>query len=96
MLGRTSLNVSLTPELGQFVEERVATGRYQTASEVIREGLRLLEKAERREELTLEALKAKLGRGSAQADRGEVVDPQQALEKIETLKLRRGARAAEV
>ena len=40
---RTSLNVSLTPELEQFVQSRVASGRYQTASEVIREGLRLLE-----------------------------------------------------
>jgi antitoxin ParD1/3/4 len=40
---RVSLNVSLTPELEHFVESRVASGRYQTASEVIREGLRLLE-----------------------------------------------------
>jgi len=35
--------VSLSPELEQFDESLVASGRYQTASEVIREGLRLLE-----------------------------------------------------
>src|SRR5205085_11483455 len=40
---RSSMNVSLTPELEKFVQSRVASGRYQTASEVIREGLRLLE-----------------------------------------------------
>jgi len=43
---RTSLNVSLTPELERFITARVASGRYQTASEVVRAGLRLLEQAE--------------------------------------------------
>lgn len=43
---RTSLNVSLTPALEQFITERVSSGRYQTASEVVRAGLRLLEQAE--------------------------------------------------
>ena len=37
------MNVSLTPELERFVEKKVQTGRYQSASEVIRAGLRLLE-----------------------------------------------------
>jgi antitoxin ParD1/3/4 len=61
---RTSLNVSLTPELEQFVQSRVASGRYQTASEVIREGLRLLEERERARETALEELRAQLGAGS--------------------------------
>ncbi|MBW4025656.1 MAG: type II toxin-antitoxin system ParD family antitoxin [Proteobacteria bacterium] len=43
---RTSLNVSLTPTLEQFISERVSSGRYQTASEVVRAGLRLLEQTE--------------------------------------------------
>ncbi len=37
------MNVSLTPELEELVERKVKTGRYQTASEVIREALRALE-----------------------------------------------------
>lgn len=47
---RTSLNVSLTPELERFIAERVASGRYQTASEVVRAALRLLEQSELRED----------------------------------------------
>jgi putative addiction module CopG family antidote len=43
---RTSLNVSLTPALERFIAERVSSGRYQTASEVVRAGLRLLEQTE--------------------------------------------------
>jgi putative addiction module CopG family antidote len=43
---RTTLNVSLTTALEQFIAERVASGRYQTASEVVRAGLRLLEQTE--------------------------------------------------
>jgi antitoxin ParD1/3/4 len=35
------MNVSLTPELARQVEERVATGLYTSASEVVREALRL-------------------------------------------------------
>lgn len=46
MAGRTTLNVSLTPQLSQFVAATVASGRYLSASEVVREGLRLLEELE--------------------------------------------------
>lgn len=58
---RTTVNVSLTPELDRFVEAQVASGRYQSASEVFREGLRLLEQAEQRrllEKWLLEGLTA--------------------------------------
>lgn len=39
---RTSLNVTLTPELKRFISARVALGRYQTAGEAVRAALRLL------------------------------------------------------
>jgi antitoxin ParD1/3/4 len=94
MSTRTSLNVSLTPELDKFVQQRVATGRYQTASEVVREGLRLLENQEREREVAFAALKAKLERGSIQADKGEFVDPEETLKKIAVMKRRRAAEKA--
>ncbi|TWA72719.1 antitoxin ParD1/3/4 [Azospirillum brasilense] len=43
MSRRINQSISLTPELGRFVQTLVASGRYQTASEVVREGLRLLQ-----------------------------------------------------
>jgi antitoxin ParD1/3/4 len=42
-----TLNVSLTPHLEQFIHETVNSGRYQSASEVVRTALRLLEERER-------------------------------------------------
>lgn len=50
MITRKTRNVSLTPELEAFVDGRLASGRYRSASEVIRAALRLLEEDERRRE----------------------------------------------
>ena len=74
MAMRTSLNVSITPELDQSVQYRVASGRYQTASEVVREGLRLLEEREQARETALNELRASIRRGIEQADQGELLD----------------------
>ncbi|MCB8878412.1 type II toxin-antitoxin system ParD family antitoxin [Acidisoma silvae] len=46
MSPKASLNVSLTPQLMAYVDALVGTGRYQTASEVLRAGLRLLQREE--------------------------------------------------
>lgn len=45
---RISMNVSITPELERFVQDLLASGRYHSASEIFRDGLRLLEETERR------------------------------------------------
>ena len=45
------MNVSLTPELEKIVAERVTLGRYASASEVIREALRLLEERDQLNQL---------------------------------------------
>lgn len=44
---RKTMNVSLTPLLERFVADTVASGRYRSASEVVRAALRLLEKDEK-------------------------------------------------
>src|SRR5438552_18387560 len=46
---QTNLNVSLTPRFMNLLRDRVTSGRYRSASEVIRDGLRLLEERDRRE-----------------------------------------------
>ncbi|MGD2014919.1 MAG: type II toxin-antitoxin system ParD family antitoxin [Desulfobacterales bacterium] len=52
------MNVSLTPELEQYIRTKVDSGRYLSASEVVREALRLLEQKEiRLEELRVEIQK---------------------------------------
>ena len=48
MADRQSRNVSLPPAQDAFVDAMVAGGRYRTVSEVVRDGLRLLETAEHR------------------------------------------------
>lgn len=40
------MNISLTPQLESYVKQKVSTGLYNSASEIIREGLRLLEERE--------------------------------------------------
>lgn len=46
MANRHTMNVSLPRDMERFVRAQVETGRYRTASEVVRDGLRLLEEAE--------------------------------------------------
>ena len=65
------MNVSLTPELAKFVNDKLKSGLYQTASEVVREALRLLEERDRLYQARLEDLRREVGRGLDQLDRGE-------------------------
>lgn len=50
-------NVVLTNHQASFVEHLVSTGRYQNASEVLREGLRMVEQREAEDASRLEALR---------------------------------------
>ena len=85
MVSRTTVNVSLTPELGAFVQKRVKSGRYQTASEVVREALRLLQQKEDERAESLRELKAKLRRGAAQSKRGDLLDGDAVFDELREL-----------
>jgi antitoxin ParD1/3/4 len=85
MPNRTTVNVSLTPELDAFLQARVKSGRYQTTSEVVREALRLLERKEAERDEAFQLLKAKLKRGALQAERGELLDGEEVFEELRAL-----------
>jgi antitoxin ParD1/3/4 len=70
------MNVSLTPELDKFVAGKVESGRYTSASEVVREALRLLEEHDRARGAQIAAFNAELGARLASLDRGESVQPE--------------------
>jgi antitoxin ParD1/3/4 len=64
------MNISLTPELERLVDEKVKSGNYASASEVIREGLRLLEEQDELKRERLAAVRRKIDRGLEQLDQG--------------------------
>ena len=64
------MNVSLTPELEKFIDQKLKTGMYQTASEVVREGLRLLKERDEDRHRHQEVLRRDIATGISQADRG--------------------------
>jgi antitoxin ParD1/3/4 len=61
-------NVSLTPELDAQVAERVASGRYENASEVFRAALRALEQQEQVDTVKLRQLEKDLDEGENSGD----------------------------
>jgi antitoxin ParD1/3/4 len=68
------MNVSLTPELEGAVHTRVQSGRYNSASEVIREALRLLEQHDTLRAAQLNELRSRVDEGLASLGRGKGVD----------------------
>ena len=66
------MNVSLTPALEKLVQQKVDSGLYNNASEVIREALRLLKESEEFRRAKLRKLKAALTKGEADLASGRV------------------------
>jgi len=67
-----TLNVSLTPQQEARIRERVSSGEYISASEVVRAALRLLEQQEEMRKLQLDELRREVMVGVAQAEAGDV------------------------
>jgi antitoxin ParD1/3/4 len=82
MASRVTVNVSLTPSLRRLVDGKVASGRYQSASEVFREALRLLEEHDRLRRRQLRKTREQVAVGLAEARRGELLDGEQVFEEL--------------
>jgi antitoxin ParD1/3/4 len=65
------MNVSIGPELERFVDDKVDSGDYGTATEVVRAALRLLKEQDAERDARLHALRLDIREGLAQLDRGE-------------------------
>jgi antitoxin ParD1/3/4 len=69
-MSASSTPPALPPDLQQFVQDQLAAGKYQSASDVVCDAVRLL----RDRELTLEGLRNEIDRGVRQLDSGECVE----------------------
>ena len=77
------MNVSLTPELEEFVSAKVQSGRYNSASEVVREALRLLEDHDEARAARLAEFNGEIGRRLAALDSGDTVKPTEARARLQ-------------
>ena len=68
------MNVHLTPELEQMVQSKVKTGRYNSASEVMREALRLMDERDQMKAMQKEELRKKIAAGLKSLEEGRVHD----------------------
>lgn len=68
------MNVSLTPELELMINNKVKTGLYNSASEVVREALRLLEEKDRIREMRIEDLRREIMKGVEQLQNGQYIE----------------------
>jgi antitoxin ParD1/3/4 len=93
-LRRLPMNVSLTPELEKYVADKIASGRYTSASEVVREALRLLEREEKSREEQLDEFNRELRARLDSLDRGEYVTAEESLRRIREKSAERRKRIA--
>jgi len=65
------MNVSLTPQLENLLKEKVATGMYNSVSEVVREALRLLNERDSSNAIKLDALRQEIAQGIESLEKGK-------------------------
>ena len=76
------MNVNLGTVFDQFVADLLKTGRYQSQSEILREGLRLLKGREELKRLRLAKLRKDIAIGTEQARQGTVIDGEAVFSEI--------------
>ena len=76
------MNVSLTPELEALIQERVRSGRSTSASEVVREAVRLLQERDELRRLHLSGLRCQVAAGLDSLDPGQARDGDAVIDEI--------------
>ncbi len=76
------MNVHLTPELEQLVHAKVQSGRYNSASEVVREALRIMEQRDEVRSIQLQELRNRMDRALAESARGEGKDGEEFMQEM--------------
>ena len=77
------MNIHLTPQLEALVEKQVRSGRYNSASEVVREALRLFQDRERMREAQIRELQRKIDEGLASLREGRYIDGETFFRELE-------------
>ncbi|MBI1987285.1 MAG: type II toxin-antitoxin system ParD family antitoxin [Nitrospinae bacterium] len=67
------MNISLPPELEKLVNEKVSSGMYHSASEVIQEALRLLKEQDALREFRMQEVRKEIAKGMEQSEQGQTV-----------------------
>lgn len=86
-------NIALTPHFDRFVRSKIDSGRYQSASEVVRESLRVMEQREQDRQEALADVRKKIRVGYEQVLAGDTVDPNKVCTRLK--KKRKMSRRAE-
>jgi antitoxin ParD1/3/4 len=77
------MNVHLTPELERMIQSKVKTGRYNSASEVMREALRLMDERDQVKAIQKEELRKKIAAGLRSLEEGKGVDGEAVFARLE-------------
>jgi len=83
------MNISLTPHLEEMIRAKIASGSYNSASEVVREALRLLEEEDQLRSLKMERLRKDIQEG-LESGPSKVFDPKEIKRASREEKSRRG------
>jgi antitoxin ParD1/3/4 len=67
-------NISFTQQHDHLINEKISNGSHQTASEVVREAMRLLQERDELHQQRVARVRAKIEKGFQQSERGQMVD----------------------
>lgn len=78
------MTVELSPKLEALLKEKLETGRYQSADEIMREALQLLDEQDRFLTLQRDDIRSKIREGQESLRRNEGVDGESTFDRLES------------